>query len=750
MFKIFKKKWFYQLLFIGAVSLGFYCFYLNHVIVTRFEERRWNLPSRIYSDSFPIYNGKLLGATELVSRLEHLGYRKLTSIPKRHGEYSVSGNQFHIYLNQFLYPHEKFEGQLIRFDLSGGSVSNLTDIKSASNLKLSKLEPEIIASIYDANMEDRTFIPLLEIPKHLVDAVIYIEDERFYSHYGVDPIGIARAFFTNIVRGRLAQGGSTLTQQMVKNFFLTHERTLKRKLNEMLMALIIDFRFEKEEILEVYLNEIYFGQRESVSVTGVEEAARLYFGKSVKNISIDEAALLAAMIQAPGRFNPFSKQETAKARRDIVLKKLLEHKSISQDEYKQSLAKPLPKPNINIQRTRPGYFIDFVKRQLKENFPEDKLSSEGLSVFTTLDMHMQRAAEKSVKTWLDTLETQRAYLKKNKDSGKLLQGALLSIQPKTGFVRAYVGGRTYSKTQFDIISQAKRQSGSVFKPFAYLAALDPHVLDVPFTLVSRISDEPQSFTTGAGKWKPTNYDHKTHGEVTLRTALANSYNISAVNLASAVGFDNVLQVAKQAGLEADLKPYPSMVLGSFEVTPLNLAESYSVFPNGGIRSKAIAIRRVVTRDGEVLEKQSLNIEKSFEASPIFLVNQLLKAVFDQGTAQSARTRGFSKIAGGKTGTTSDYRDAWFIGFTPKLLTLTWVGYFDNLKTELSGSSGALPMWTDFMKIATANDANEDFPPDQNIVIVPIDDATGLLHQEGCSGPLREEYFIEGTEPQTEC
>lgn len=733
---------------VAGISLIIYTIYLDRVIVNRFEQRRWNLPSRIYSDSFPLYSGKPLLAKELTSRLLHLGYRPKQSPPKHHGEYQQSGHNFKIYLHSFKYPHEEFQGQSISFSLTNGKVTNLSD-QNGKALDLSKLEPEVIASIFDEKMEDRTFVALKEIPRILTQSVILIEDERFYSHAGIDPIGIARAFFTNIVRGRLAQGGSTLTQQMVKNFFLTHERTLRRKLNEILMATIIDFRYSKDEILEVYLNEIYFGQRGAVSITGVQEASKAYFSKSVSQLTIDEAALLAAMIQAPGRYSPFRNPKNATKRRNLIIERLYKNKDIDKKQYQQSLSRPVPTKNQEKQKSRPGYFIDFVKKQLKANFPEDKLNSEGLSIFTTLDMHQQRAAEKALQTRLKNLEDKRKYLKKKTAAGKFLEGALISIHPKTGFIRAYVGGRDYGKNQFDVLSQAKRQPGSTFKPFVYLTALDNDVVEPPFTLASRLDDQPLTLKTGAGPWRPKNYDGKNHGIVSFRKALEMSYNIATVWLSQQIGLENIVETTELAGIQGNIKPYPSIVLGAIEVTPLNFAEAYTVFANNGIRSQALAIRRVVTSSGEILERKSLKMKRSFPHNTIFLMNQALQGVLDRGTARSTRARGFTKRAAGKTGTTSDYRDSWFVGYTPDLLAMVWVGYKDNDKTQLSGSSGALPIWTDFMNVATASLPNSSFQPSNDIVIVPIDQETGLLYHRKCSQEISE-YFIDGTEPMSYC
>lgn len=749
MLKFLKKKSFWRILGILFLLFLAYLVYLHHVIVSRFESRRWNLPSRVYADSYPLYNGQTVTTAEMNNRLLYLGYRKKNAEPKFPGQYQLSRTQYKIYLHDFDYPHEKFKGFPIAFQINGSRIYDLKNLTTGESLSLSKLEPELITSIFDEKMEDRTFVALDKIPDTLIQSVILIEDERFYSHYGIDPIGIARAFLTNFIKGRLVQGGSTLTQQMVKNFFLTHERTLVRKINEMLMAMIIELRYSKKEILEVYLNEIYFGQRGNASVTGVQEASRLYFSKNVSQLTPDESALIAAMIKAPGLYSPFRKPKKATSRRNLILKRLSDHKVISKQEYEQANSRPLPTRTKQMNKTRATYFVDFLKKQIKKGYPQDILSSEGLRIFTTLDMYLQRKAKKAVVDWLNHLENQRAFLKKNTKKNKFLEGALIAIQPKTGFIRAYVGGRDYAKNQFDIISSAKRQPGSTFKPFVYLTAMNPQENKDPFTLSSILDDNPLTIKSSSGKYRPNNYDKKFHGNVSLRKALEMSYNVATVWLSMQVGLDKIVKTATSAGMSKNLKPYPSLGLGAFEVTPLEMTTAYTVFPNNGIQSKPLAIRRIVTPEGKILEKKSFEMKKIFPHDVIFLMNKALEGVMNNGTGRSARARGFSKTAAGKTGTTSEYKDSWFVGYTPDLLSLVWVGYKDNSTTNLSGASGALPIWTKFMIAATNGKPNYDFKPTKNIVIVPIDKATGLLYRRRC-GQASEEYFIEGTEPTDYC
>ncbi len=732
-------------LIIGAV----YLLYLHHQIISKFEYHRWNLPSRVYSDAFPLYPGRQVPASAIHQRLRHLGYISVGSQPRHHGQYHYAGGQFAIYLHSFDYPEDKFEGYPISFSVGDGVVQDLIRRDTGEPLSLTRLEPELVASIFDQEMEDRTVVKLEQVPDDLIESIIAIEDERYYSHFGVDPIGIARAFVSNITKGGIVQGGSTLTQQLVKNIFLYPKKSFVRKFNEMIMALMMEIRYSKDEILQAYLNEIYLGQQGAASISGVAEASRYYFSKEVSQLSVAECALLAGMIRSPGYYSPFNNPKRARDRRNFVLKRLHDKKLILAQEYKQARQVPLPKKRKRDKLSNAPFFVDFVQKQLKENFPADKLRSEGLRIFTTLDMSMQRAAEKSVSDWLNRLEKDYAYLKKKAKEGKHLESALIAVQPQTGYVRAYVGGRDYTKVQFDHISDARRQPGSAFKPFVFLTALDPSRRDPPFTLSSLIDDDPFHVKAGGKRWSPKNYDKKNHGKVRLRTALEKSLNVATSRLALEVGLEHVVYTAREAGITSKLEAYPSLALGSFEVTPLELVAAYTIFPNQGVRTRPVAIRQVVTKEGEVLEKKDFQMKRIFSEDVIYLMNRLLAGVVDRGTATRARSMGLTGIAAGKTGTTTDYRDAWFVGYTPDLLALSWVGYDDNAKTQRSGSSGALPIWTNFMKQATRGRQYKDFIATPKIIVVDVDKQTGLLSKRSC-GPSYEEYFIEKTEPTRFC
>lgn len=726
-----------------------YLFVLHHQIVSKFEGRRWNLPSRIYSDSFPLFSGQVITAGELKDRLRHLAYNEVDSL-EAHGQYSQNGAFYEIFLHSFDYPHHKFIGHRIFFHLIGNQISDLKNAETHQDLEIISLEPELVASVFDEHMEDRSFVTLEKIPDFLEQAVVLIEDERFYEHIGIDFLGILRALFVNLSEGGLVQGGSTITQQLVKNYFLHHRKTFVRKINEMFMALLMELRYSKKEILESYLNEIYFAQRGAASVSGVQEAAQFYFSKNVDQLNAAECATLVALVKSPGMYSPSLHPKQARERRDLILKKLHENGLLEKRDYENALQAPLPIPSSRTELTHAPYFVEFVKRQLKEQYSQDILESEGIRIFTTLDPEKQRTAEKVLQMGLTTLERDRPYLNKKAKEGKSLEAGLVAMQPETGFIQAYVGGRDFTKNQFDHISLAKRQPGSVFKPFVYAAALDPKQNSgQPWTLASILPDEELSFSTPQGKWSPKNYDGVYHGKVLVREALERSYNVSTTWLANQVGLKKIIALAKKAGIETELKPYPGLALGPFEVTPLEMAQAYTIFPAQGLSSKPLAIRRVVTREGEVLEKKSFESKRVLLPEVAYLMNQLLQGVLDHGTGRLARTRGFEKAAGGKTGTTSDDRDAWFCGFTPDHLALVWVGYDDNEDTNLSGASGALPIWVDYMKAVTVGKNDVAFSVPKNILRATIDKPTGLLYTSRCSEPV-EEYFIEGTEPLEFC
>lgn len=734
--------------------LGLYLMQLDQEIRSKFEAHRWNLPSRIYAAPTPLYPGLNVSQAAIEKKLGRLLYKKIPSTPTNVGEYQASKAGLVIYLRNFAYPSEEFPGIPIQIEFADGKIAALKRLDTGDALKTSRIEPELVASIFDDKMEDRTVVTLDEIPEDCINAVIAVEDERFERHHGVDPIAVVRAVVVDILHLGRRQGGSTLTQQLIKNFFLTSEKTITRKINEMFMAVLLELRYSKDEILEAYFNEIYFGQRGPVSVTGVEEASKMYFGKGVSHLNLAECALVAGMIQAPGAYSPFRNMTKSVDRRNLVLKMMRAQGKIDEESYQEARKEKIFLPQVPSKIFSAPFFVDFVRAELKENYPEDVLKSEGMKIFTTLDLEVQEIAEAAVKKRMEELETARPKLKKAKEEGKNLEAALIAVQPQTGAVKAFVGGRDYELSQFDRVRDAHRQPGSAFKPFVYAAALqtgEDSSLEPgkALTLASQIDDTSFSVKLGGKTWSPDNYDKTEHGLVSLREALIHSYNIAATRLAMDVGLENVIALAKAAGIESELKPFPSLALGAFEVTPYELIRAYTIFPNQGTRTEPLAITNVVTRDGIVLEKRGFKMTKVISPEVAYLVNSAMKGVLDEGTAKSARTMGFSGLAAGKTGTTSDYKDSWFVGYTPDLLALAWVGFDDNTATGLSGASGALPIWTDFMKGVNPPGASKvDFPGTENIFLVKVT-KSGKLYDSSCGDPI-EEAFLKGTIPTEKC
>lgn len=744
-------KWIKITVFFSMAFIIFGSWYLHHLtrsIESRFEQsQKWKIPSKVFSNAEYLYQGGDLTHRNIKAKLNRLGYRDAGVKINGPGDYAFTKDGLEIYLHDFEYPSEKFDGFPIRLNLERNLVAKITNLTTGEELTTVRLEPEIIAPVFSDEMEDRTLVTLKDVPDHLIEAVILIEDERFFRHKGVDPIGIMRAAVKDLFAMKIVQGGSTLTQQLVKNYFLHSKKTITRKINEALLAMILERRHTKSEILEAYLNEIYLGQRGRSSVMGVGEAAKLYFAKNVDQLTLGESALLAGLIKSPSEYSPFRNKEKACARRDFILDKMYDDELISARELADAKAEPINPPERNTQVVRAPYFIDFVKQQINDLYPSDILTSEGMKIFTTLDMAAQIDAEKSVAAGLKNLETTYAS-SLPKDHEGPLEAALVAIQPQTGFIRALVGGRDFEKNQFNHITLARRQPGSTFKPFVYLTAFDPKRSKTVVAPSSYVDDKSFTVKSGGRDWTPLNYDKKEHGRVTLRTALEHSYNIATAKLGIEAGLDNIVKTAHDIGITSDLMAVPSLTLGSFEVTPLELASAYTIFPNGGIKAEPISIMSIVDKNGQVLDRRSIDMKRVFDAGPVYLTTNVMKGVLDRGTAASARSMGFRGIAAGKTGTTSDYRDAWFVGFTPQLLTLTWVGYDDNAQINMSGARAALPIWADFMKEYAGN-TDEDFASPKDVILVKIDTESGQLATKNCP-KTSFEPFIEGTEPNKSC
>ena len=735
----------------GLVFGSWYLKSLERTVTEKFEGQKWRFPSKIYSDSYLLYVGMSVQRDDLWDEFRRLGYRETQSAPRIKGEYHYqrSSGLLDIYLHDFSYPTESFKGIPVRISLQGAAISKIENRATGEEMFSLELEPELVTGLYDRIWQERRVVKLSEVPPLLIKAILAIEDERFYYHHGIDPVSIIRAMWVNLRSGGVVQGGSTLTQQLMKNFFLTDERTLSRKVKEAVMALIAERKYSKDDILENYLNEIYLGQRGSQGIFGVWEASQFYFAKPLSDLTVGETALLAGLIRAPNKLSPYRSIDAATKRRNVVLAKLADDRIITPKQYEAALREKLPQRELIKVTNDAPFYVDYLRRELAENYSNDALTREGLRIFTSLDLHLQRIAERSLSEGLKKLEEAYPSLRRKGDDDSL-EGAIVVIRPQTGEIKAMVGGRNYQKSQFNRVFQAKRQPGSVFKPFVYLAALMSGADGgKKFTPVTMVEDSPFTWSYEGQEWQPGNYNDEYFGTVTLRRALEKSLNSATARVAREVGIRRISDIAHRLGIHSSLPLIPALALGAAEVTPLEVAVAFSTLANNGVRTTPLAVKQVMDPTNRVLEKRDVRVEKVLSPQLAFLMNHLLKGVLDRGTGEFARRWGFTRPAAGKTGTTNDYKDAWFVGYTPDLLAVVWVGFDNQTKLGLSGAQAALPIWTDFMKQATAGTPITDFVPPPGIKLVEIDPLSGQLATPNCPYVLRE-AFIEGDEPTTTC
>ncbi len=623
----------------------------------------------------------------------------------------------------------------------GGGLQAIEVVGRKPRLDAISLDAPLLTALITEGREKRRDVPLSAIAPAMIKAVIAIEDRRFYDHAGVDWIGTTRAVFTNVFGSKkYLGGGSTITQQLVRNTFLTQEKTYKRKFTEWLMSVALERRLSKDKVLELYLNDVYLGQRGSFAIHGVPEAARLFFGKDVSNLSLVEAATIAGVIQAPPRYSPFQNPERAKERRNTVLRAMADTGFLSPGDADRAAREPFQTVARALESEAP-HFVDYLTQELKERTN----ASGAIDVYSTLDLHLQRIAQDAVRDGLTRVD---AVLARRRP--RFPQAALIAIDPRTGEILAMVGGRSYNQSQYNRAVSAKRQPGSVFKPFVYLAAFERAEADgrTDITPATVVDDEPTAFTFNGQVWTPTNYENQYDGPITLRRALAHSRNIATIKLAESTGFDNVAAFWRKFGTGTPPKGFPSISLGVFEATPFEIATAYTVFPNAGTIHPLRAINRIVGAGAE-LPIDMPAVKTVARKDTTFLVTNMMRSVLNEGTAAAARGNGFTLDGAGKTGTTNDLRDAWFAGFTPELLTVVWVGLDDNQALGLSGAQAALPIWTQFMARALAGHANQAFQVPEGIVFADIDKDTGKLATPACANVFRE-AFCAGTEPTELC
>lgn len=598
--------------------------------------------------------------------------------------------------------------------------------------------------ITEFQAERRIFVPLTEIPKGLQHAIVAVEDARFYSHFGLDLRGIARAIWANLRQGRIAEGGSTITQQLAKVLFLTPDRSFSRKVKEALLALELERRYSKDRLLELYLNHIYLGH----GAFGVEAASRTYFGKSVDELGLPQSALLAALPRAPGNYSPFERPELARKRRAHVLSRMLEQGYISEAEAKRANRAPLGLVPPERRRTTSQYFVEHARQLLEEKFGTDMVYKGGLHVYTTLNPSLQLAAEQSLREGLTALEARhRTKVASRKAVVEEIhpEGAALVLESQTGYVKAMVGGFDFGRSEFNRALYARRQPGSAFKPFVYIAALE-----AGRTPADIIEDSPVSYPGRDGRpWEPENYDGQFRGPITLQQALEESINVATVRLLEQVGTSKVIEVARRLGITSPLTEDLTLALGSSEVTLLELTAAYGALANQGIRMDPLVIRYITDSQGKLLEENIPQGREALSPATAAVITQMLRGAVARGTAVGARVLGRPIAA--KTGTTNDFSNAWFVGYTPSLVAGVWVGY-DRPRTlghDETGARAALPIWVGLMRRALEGTPVEDFPIADRVVLATVDLDTGYLATRACPRPVLM-AFVAGTEPTRYC
>jgi penicillin-binding protein 1B len=751
---------------IAVGTLSYLYVSYSRIIEARLHGERDRAVPRVYARPLTLQAGQNLSQTELVARLNDVGYAQRARV-ERTGEFAIDRHQVVILSRggelggkpvtvsfpEPVVPKKKTAKppapppqRIVRIQAGTRSLERLT------------LDAPLLTAMMTGSREKRRRVALETIPARMQEAVLAIEDRRFYYHPGVDPIRIVGAVFTNLFGDRpYLVGGSTITQQLARNFFLTdqlaieaqtRQRSYRRKVLEQFMSVILEIKATKDEILELYLNDVYLGHRGSFALHGVAEASKIYFGKDVRNLTLSEAALIAGIIQSPSNHSPFNNPERARDRRNLVLTAMVDGGYITGDAAERAKQEPIAVVARAVDNEAP-YFVDYIGDVLDTGFPGIVSKPGALDIYTTLDLNLQRYAQDAVREGIAAVDK---TLIRRKRGPRNAQAALVALDPRSGEILAFIGGRSYNQSQFNRAISARRQIGSTFKPFVYLAAFEKAADDgagdiTPATLVQ---DEPTTWSYDDQEWTPRNYDGEYDGLVTLRRALAMSRNVATVKVAEQTGYDRVVSLWKRAKIgETDqVRPYPSVALGVVELTPLELAEAYTVFPGFGTIRKPRAIVSVSSGEESVKPKAERGTEVA-RANAAFLVTHMMRSVINEGTGAAVRGAGFAADAAGKTGTTNDLRDAWFVGFTPELLTVVWVGLDDNRPLGLSGSQAALPIWTAFMKNALAGRSSRSFSVPDGVSFIEIDRDTGQMATPTCPR-VTNEAFLAGTEPLLAC
>ncbi len=721
-----------KLAFAALALLAAYIAFLDFQVYRQFEGKRWSLPARVYARPLELYVGLALSPSAFADELRALGYR-FVSRPRRPGEVARDGSRFRLVTRPFRFWDGAEPSRDLRLEFSGARLESLGD-GARRPVALARLDPLEIGSIHTARQEDRVLLRLSDVPPELVQALIAVEDRDFYRHHGISLRAIGRALLANLRAGSVVQGGSTLTQQLVKNFFLSSDRSLWRKLNEALMALLLELRYDKDEILEAYINEIYLAQDGQRAIHGFGLGSRYYFQRPVEELDTARIALLVGMVKGPSYYNPRRHPERARERRNLVLRIMREQGIISRAEEQRARTAPLGLVEAaeGTSKTFPA-FVDLVRRQLRRDYREDDLTSEGLKIFTTLDPQVQWALQKSLARRIAAFGRAQPEL----------QGAALVTSASNGEVLALAGGRRAGFAGFNRALDARRQVGSLLKPAVYLTALEQ---PRRYTLATRIDDGPLEIESGGELWRPENYDHSFHGEVLLYQGLAHSYNVATVRLGLELGVEAVIRTLRRLGVGGPLRPWPSLFLGATELSPLEVTQIYQTLASGGFHTPLRAIRAVLDETDQPLQRYPLSVQRVVDPVPALLITRALQLVVAEGTARSLAGR-FRADAGlaGKTGTTDGLRDSWYAGFDGERLAVVWLGRDDNQPMGLTGAAGALQVWADLFRRSGVSVLRPAVP--EAIEWHAIDRETGGLADNGCGDPVQLPFSTASALPE---
>jgi penicillin-binding protein 1B len=697
-----------------------------------------NAPSRLYGRSEEIRTGQQVDPDELAGELEALGYRAWDEDLVPAGRYRIGDDTLVVRLRRHMTPGGSVPGQLVLVRFERGRVASLgVDGQAADSVPL---EAPILATYYDEDSREKWPVRVKDLPEHVVQSVLAAEDDSFYWHPGVSPTGIARALFVNLRRGQVSQGGSTLTQQLVKNVFLTQERSVFRKIREAVIALAVEAQHSKRSILQGYLNGIYLGGGNGVQYYGVGTAARAYFGKDATELTLPEAATLAGMIKSPAVYSPVANAERSRRRRDEVLRRMADLKWIDAAALERALATPMETSPLRLGGRQARHFADAMATEARERFGLKRLGNRGYSLFSTLSNPEQELAQKAVIEVLEELDSRR---RKGVDP---LEGALISVDPHTGAILAYVGGRDFGRSEFDRVSQAHRQAGSSFKPIVLVAALESGKISQSTIL----KDEPLTLKTGAGRWVPKNADGQFLGSVTVRRAVEGSRNVPLIRLAMDVGLDKVIATAHRMGIDSEIQELPALALGASEVTPREMATVYSTLANGGERPVLHGLAVVVEPSGKpARDLHPKKVERVVTPQIAYITTTVLEGVVTRGTARGVLRYGVPGPLAGKTGTTNEARDSWFAGYRPDRVTVVWVGRDNPGATTLSGSRAALPIWGRYMKATFRGAPRSEFPEPAGLEHAGVCRDSGMLARALCPTRL-DDVFLPGEKPTQIC